>query len=60
MSTPTYAPGIEINAPISAEFAAILTPEVAVVRIGLLVRDVRRGRLPVGRTRDDQPVEFLE
>ena len=27
MSTPTYAPGIEINAPISAEFAAILTPE---------------------------------
>ena len=27
MSTPNYAPGIEINAPISAEFAAILTPE---------------------------------
>ena len=27
MSTPTYAPGIEINAPISADFAAILTPE---------------------------------
>ena len=27
MSTPTYAPGIEINAPISAEFATILTPE---------------------------------
>jgi malate synthase len=27
MSTPTYAPGIEISAPISAEFAAILTPD---------------------------------
>ena len=27
MSSPTYAPGIEINAPISVEFAAILTPE---------------------------------
>lgn len=27
MSTPTYAPGIQINAPISAEFATILTPE---------------------------------
>ena len=27
MSTPTYAPGIEINAPVSAEFAQILTPE---------------------------------
>jgi malate synthase len=26
MSTPTYASGIEINAPISAEFASILTP----------------------------------
>jgi malate synthase len=27
MSTPTYAPGIQINAPISSEFATILTPE---------------------------------
>ncbi len=27
MSTPTYAPGIEINAPVSADFAEILTPE---------------------------------
>ena len=27
MSTPNYAPGIEITAPISAEFAAILTPD---------------------------------
>ena len=27
MSTPTYTPGIEINAPVSAEFAQILTPE---------------------------------
>ena len=27
MSIPIYAPGIEINAPVSAEFAQILTPE---------------------------------
>ncbi|MEO7252682.1 MAG: malate synthase A [Casimicrobium sp.] len=27
MTTPTYGPGIEINAPISSDFAAILTPE---------------------------------
>ena len=30
MTTPTYGPGIEITAPISADFAAILTPEAII------------------------------
>ena len=50
MTTPTYGPGIEINALISAEFATILTPE-AMALVAKLHRafDPRRQELLAAR-----------
>ena len=50
MTTPTYGPGIEINAPISADFATILTPE-AMALVAKLHRafDPRRQELLAAR-----------